>query len=111
MILATHIVSDIELIANRVILLRDGRIARDGSPKSLLAEIREKVWEWTVPEAMVDSVLRTYRVGNMYREGDQVTARIVGETAPDPGCVSVPATLEDAFLYFCGADGDGPDRR
>ena len=110
-ILATHIVSDIELIANEVILLRDGRIARDGSTKSLLTEVEGKVWEWTVPETMIDSVLKTYRVGNMYREGDRVTARIVGDTAPDPGCVSVPATLEDAFLYFCGADGDGTDQR
>lgn len=110
-ILATHIVSDIELIANQVILLRDGRIARDGSTKSLLTEVEGKVWEWTVPETMIDSVLKTYRVGNMYREGDRVTARIVGDTAPDPGCVSVRATLEDAFLYFCGADDDGSDQR
>lgn len=111
MILATHIVSDIELIANEVILLRDGRIARDGSTKSLLTEVQGKVWEWTVPETMIDSVLKTYRVGNIYREGDRVTARIVGDMAPDPGCASVPPTLEDAFLYFCGADGDGTDQR
>lgn len=38
-LLATHIVSDIEAIAGDIILLKDGRLVRSGSPKELIGSL------------------------------------------------------------------------
>ncbi len=42
-LLATHIVSDIEAIAGDIILLKEGRLVRSGSPKELIGSIPEDV--------------------------------------------------------------------
>lgn len=41
-LLATHIVSDIETIAGQVVLIQDGKLVRQGSVEELLEEMKEK---------------------------------------------------------------------
>ena len=41
-LLATHIVSDIETIAGQVVLMQDGKLVRQGSVAELLEEMKEK---------------------------------------------------------------------
>ena len=41
-LLATHIVSDIETIAGQVVLMQDGKLVRQGSVEELLEEMKEK---------------------------------------------------------------------
>ncbi len=42
-LLATHIVSDIEAVADDIILMKQGRILRSGSPESLIASLPEEL--------------------------------------------------------------------
>lgn len=43
-IIATHVVADIEFIAKEIIMLNRGSILRSGSPAMLLGELDGKVW-------------------------------------------------------------------
>ena len=44
-ILSTHIVSDIEAIADRVFVMKRGKFVSQGSIRELLAEVQGHVWE------------------------------------------------------------------
>lgn len=44
-LLATHIVSDIECIADEVILLKKGNLIKKDTPKNLMKSVSDKVFE------------------------------------------------------------------
>lgn len=101
-ILATHIVPDVEFIANRIIMLRQGRMAALGSPAELCGELEGMVWEAFLPEKDVPQELLAHTISNLAREEDGIRMRILSEERPHPEAVSVAPSLEEAFLYFGG---------
>ena len=48
-LLSTHIVSDLEAIAHKVFLMKDGRFQTQGTVSELLQQANGSVWELTVP--------------------------------------------------------------
>lgn len=46
-VLSTHIVSDIEAVASRILILKDGSLVFDNTPHSLIAKADGCVWEYT----------------------------------------------------------------
>lgn len=98
-LLATHIVPDIEFIAEQVLLLKEGRLLRQGSPAALTAEIEGKVWQFTTTQ---ESRFRDMKISNMHRNGKEVLLRILSDTPPTENGALVPPSLEDVFLYHCG---------
>ena len=59
-ILSTHIVSDVEFIASRILVMRSGQFVLDGTPEQVVSGAAGKVWECHVDarraEAMSDSL-------------------------------------------------------
>ena len=100
-LLATHIVSDIEFIANEVLLLKQGQLLAQAPPRALMQSMENKVWSLTVPEELLDEKLNRLKISNMLREHDGVHLRIIGDERP-PQAVPVQANLEDVFLYHFG---------
>ena len=103
-ILATHIVPDIEFIANKIILLYEGNLLKCDTPAALCGELDGKVWALELDEADVPTELVHHTISNMAREGDGIRLRIIAENQPHPLAVSVPANLEEVFLYHCGEE-------
>lgn len=101
-ILATHIVPDIEYIANRVIILKDGEVCKNDKPTVLMDEISDKVWSVTVTQNELENVLLKNKISNVYREGDSYTLRIVADEKPNEKAINIAANLEDVFLYTVG---------
>lgn len=101
-ILATHIVPDIEYTANTVILLKNGEVCRNDSPAVLTEELEGKVWKLNVSDSEFEKYITDFSVSNIYREGNEYTLRIVGEKPPAENAVGVTANLEDVFLYCIG---------
>lgn len=101
-IIATHIVPDIEFIANEVILLKDGRLIKQGITTELTSEIDTCVWKLVIQERSVPHELEQFQISNMIREKDGIHLRIVSERKPHREAVSVKPNLEDVFLYYCG---------
>jgi len=101
-LLATHIVSDIEIIANQIILLKNGQLVRQDNPQALTASLSGKVWNWSVTEDKLTETLNHYKVSNMIRDTNDIVLRVIADEQPDPDAVQVPANLEDVFLYYFG---------
>lgn len=103
-VLATHIVPDIEFIANKILLLHEGTLLKYDTPAALCAELDRKVWALELQESDVPTELVHHTISNMAREGDGIRLRIIAEEQPHPLAVSVPANLEEVFLYHCGEE-------
>jgi ABC-type multidrug transport system ATPase subunit len=96
-LLSTHIVSDVEATASRIVMMGQGRLLADASPEELLARMRGRVWECDVAAADVEPLRALHLVGATLRRGDRVLARLVTNEAPE-GARAVEPTLEDAYL-------------
>lgn len=101
-LLATHIVSDIEFIANQVILLKDGQLLKQDTPAALAEGIEGKVWSVTATDTTIDEKLTRLKISNMMRERDEIHLRVIADEQPDDHAVNVRANLEDVFLYYFG---------
>lgn len=104
-LIATHVVSDIEFIANRFLLLKEGDLFREGTLPELLKEIDGKVLECLVPEEAVAELEKKYEVVSLIREDDEVRVRIVTDHYEE-SYTAVPVTprLEDLYLYHYGGE-------
>ena len=105
-IFATHVVSDIEFIARRVIMLKKGIIIHNAAPQELIAEMAGKVWRVCVPEEQVSVFQQRFRVTSINRDEEKsknVLLRIVSDVAPDQRAINIQPTLEDYYLYTYGS--------
>lgn len=104
-ILSTHIVSDIEYIADEILLMKEGSILQKGSLPEILEPIQGKVWECKVNPARETQILEQYAVVNMREDAEGAFLRVVGEQRPSADAVSVEAALEDLYLYYFKGEG------
>lgn len=103
-IVATHIVSDIEFIANQILLLHEGTLLKYDTPQNLCRELDGKLWELELQESDVPTELIHHTITNLARQGSGIRLRIISEESPHPMAVAVPANLEEVFLYHCGEE-------
>ena len=108
-LLSTHIVSDIEYIANEIWLMKDGRIIRRGTLDKIIQSMPEIVWICYVRKEKATAMIKKYKISNMKAEGDRVELRIVSSQQPFPDATPVKPTLEDAFLYYFGEKASSED--
>lgn len=109
-LLSTHIVSDVEFIANEIVLMKDGRFFFTGTAEELVSSMGEAVWNCTVPKKEVNHYLKQYPVANVKTIPGGAELRILCKEKPTEHAVHDDATLEDAFfLYFGEKAGDKID--
>lgn len=118
-IVATHVVSDIQFIAKEVLLLDKGKIIKKGSPGTLCKDIQGKVFEIITDDAGFDDVRSKYKVVNVYKDEDIIRIRVVSDIIPvldktaligistgeASDTVLIPVNevkpdLEDLYLYY-----------
>lgn len=104
-ILSTHIVSDIEYIADEILLMKEGSILQKGSLPEILEPIQGKVWECQVKPSRETQILEQYAVVNRREDAEGAFLRVVGEQSPSADAVSVEAALEDLYLYYFKGEG------
>lgn len=101
-LLSTHIVSDIEAIANRVILLKKGSILDVKRPAELLEKIEGKVWSVTVDTVNEAKLIQKFSCSNiMHVEGKSVV-RLLSEQGPCAEALPQSPNMEDMYLYYFG---------
>lgn len=101
-LLATHIVSDVECIAKEIIILKEGTLITQGTTEVLEQSIYGKVWEVTVNFDTATQLGNQYYVSNMKQQGDCYQMRIVSDVPPMANAVKALPNLEDVFLYYFG---------
>lgn len=98
-IIATHIVSDIECIAKDIILLGNGCIIDEGTPRELIRKLDGCVWEGSIDENRLNEYSKAYCVSSVVLAGDRYVLRMVADEAPD-GFNRAEPTLEEVYLYY-----------
>ncbi len=98
-LLSTHIVSDIEAIANQLIVILKGKITETGNIEQLVEGVAGKVWEATVGQDMMNTISAERAVIHIKQMGKDVQIRFVGDQIPNIECRFVMPTLEDYYIY------------
>ena len=103
-LIATHVVPDIEYIAKDIIMLKKGVIVDNAPPHELTRKIEGKVWNVPCTEADVQAMQGKYRVTNITRdeENGSILLRILSEQQPSLLSKTITPTLEDYYLYIFG---------
>lgn len=99
-LLSTHIVSDIEYIANEILVMKAGQLIHRGSPERVTEEVSGYVWECRVPEQQVHQWTERYVIGNLRNEGNNAVLRVIAKEKPALDAVPVKPNLEDLYLYY-----------
>ena len=81
-ILSTHIVSDIEAIADEVLLMKKGKFVLQGTVPELIHKANGKVWELSVSPQEARQWQTKTTVANLRHEGKEIILRIISDNMP-----------------------------
>lgn len=102
-LLATHVVSDIECIANEIILMKNGRCMHMGTASELISNVNNKTFERSCIKDELPALQDKYQNGNIFQRQDGLYFRVVCDDIPDGFTrVNDNLTLEEVYLYYLG---------
>ena len=83
-LIATHVVSDIEFISKEILLMKNGKVVDKDCPEALQKKIAGKEFE----------------ISNLFRTDGEIVVRVISEQRPEKyRWTEVSPTLEDVYLY------------
>ena len=98
-ILSSHIVSDIETIADEVAIMKSGTLITKGSQAGVIKQVEGKVFEALIDGAVLSDFKAKNLVVNTTRQKENVWVRYMSNE-PVKGSEAATATLEDAYLFL-----------
>ena len=102
-LLATHIVSDIESISDQILMMKHGHVVGVDTPGNLVDSMVGKVKELPCAPGDLERMQERYKVGNVFQRRDETWVRVIGDELPSSGqYVEDHLTLEDVYLYYLG---------
>ena len=104
-IIATHIVSDVETIADNVILLKSGKLILSGSTSQVEEHIVGKVWNKPSDINEAEEYVLLNSNANIIKHGEEVSLHIVSDVKPFENAVAAQPTLEDVYMFFFDEGG------
>lgn len=100
-ILSTHIVSDVEFIAEEIMIMKSGQMVDFGDPREIMSEISGQVWECVVPSTQAEDIAVTFNTSNLRNiGGNETMLRIIADRQPMEHAVRVQPNLEDLYLFY-----------
>lgn len=106
-LLSTHIVSDIEAIADHVFIMKKGGFVAQGTVSELTGQAEGKVWELEIAPQEVHEWEKKATISNLRHEEGRVVLRIVADEKPSPQAVPCRAALEDLYLSYFPVQDSG----
>ena len=97
-VFSTHIASDVEAAASRLLLLHRGRLRFDGTPEELAARAYGRVFSALVPDAELLDFGRRYRVTSRVRVLEGIQVRAIARPGEELAGEPVEPNLEEAYL-------------
>ena len=98
-ILSSHIVSDIDTIANKVAIMKNGTLITHGDQEDIIQNVKEKVFETTIEKYDLAAFKTQQIVVSTYRKNNQLVVRYIANS-PVENSIKKTANLEDAYLYL-----------
>jgi len=101
-LLSTHIISDVEAVAGRLVVLQSGRVLADTTPSALLNRAVGSVWSVTTDQATASRLQEINQVSSMVNQLNGISLRLVSPTRPHESAIAVDPSLEEAYLLAVG---------
>ena len=98
-LLSTHIVSDIEYIADTILIMKDGSLILSGTSDELVRAAKGYVWSCDVCAEDIERMREKYIVSSIRNCEGGAKLRIVADEMPAKGAAAAEPTLEEAYLY------------
>ncbi|WP_058303086.1 ABC transporter ATP-binding protein [Gorillibacterium timonense] len=98
-LLSTHIVPDIEYIADRILIMKKGRFLMSGTAQELTSSMEGFVWNCRLTPAEAEHVGGDLVISNLKHDGPYVELRVISAARPTTDAVPATPTLEDLYLY------------
>lgn len=99
-IICTHIVPDIDTIADKIIMLKSGTIEAVDSPSEICKKLNGYMWKIEATFDELDSISQNLKIHSVSRNQDKYLLRVYSETQPVEKAELTTVTLEDAYLYY-----------
>ncbi len=103
-VLSTHVIGDVEAVASRLVILKEGKVVADTTPETLMASAAGQVWSLTTDAATAVRLQADYQVSALVQQSHGVTLRVLSSTRPHESAVPMEPSLEDAYLLVVGFD-------
>ena len=108
-LLSTHIVSDVEYVANDILLMKEGQLVLSGTSEELIASMPERVWSCILTREKVNDYMKKYKVSNVKTVSGGTQLRMISADPPTEGAALEETSLEDVFLYSFGEKAGADD--
>lgn len=104
-LISTHIVSDVEYIATRNAIMKDGKIISSGTTGELVREMEGRVWTVCVDAADVPKYEHMMCIASLRNEANnQVSLRYLSDAPVIPLSAQAEPRLEDLYLWLFPQD-------
>ena len=101
-LIATHVVPDIEFIARNIIMLKKGVVVDNAPPSELINKIEGKVWTVSCDESDVQAFQDKFRVTNISGDNGNIQLKILADEKPTEESIHAVPSLEDYYLFVFG---------
>ena len=107
-LIATHVVSDVESIAKEIILLGNGVIAGKGTPEELCGALNGQVWECNISPSQYEEMEKQFVITNLQEvPGGTIRVRFIGQETKVNQIIensiqvqSVYPNLQEVYLHI-----------
>lgn len=98
-ILSSHIVSDIDTIADNVVIMKAGSLISKGNPEEIIKIVDEKVFEVILEKEHLSDLKNSHLMVSTMRKKGKLLVRYISDK-PIENSVKQEPNLEDAYLYY-----------
>lgn len=100
-ILSTHIVSDVEQIAKRILLLKKGDLLKDDSLENVVKELDGMIWR--IEDKYLNSINEKQMIKSVTLDGVYYHL-VYGKEPPVKEAVTQTPSLDDVYFYYFGEE-------
>ncbi|MFK7814451.1 MAG: ABC transporter ATP-binding protein [Maribacter sp.] len=97
-ILSSHIVSDIDTIADDVVIMKNGKLISKGKPEEIIKVVDQKVFEVVIEKEHLQEFKNANLLVSTRRKEGKLLVRYIAEQQIENSILQ-EASLEDAYLY------------
>ena len=97
-ILSTHIVDDVADLCQRMAVLADGRVQREGAPRELIESTRGRIWMKVIDRRELVHYRERYEILSTRLFSGRTILHILSDRDPGNGFASADAGLQDVYF-------------
>lgn len=97
-IICTHIVSDVDTISDKIIMLKNGNVTVIDSPSNICKSLDGCIWKIETDFNNLETLTKELNIHSVSRENDKYILKAFSKNKPTESAQVTAATLEDAYL-------------